>query len=130
VVECGATDRKHACVATDGRGDGIELPDQGMSVASRGDAREAHVTAADGTRLVVRVVAPERAAGHAGISAETAGERRRGPRRGRSRGSGALDSPPVPRRLPARENSVVGFRGAAPPDPGWLGPAPQPAPLS
>jgi hypothetical protein len=73
VVECAATERKDACVATDGRGDAIELHDRGMSATARGYVCEAHGTAADGARFVVRVVAPERAAGHAGISAETLG---------------------------------------------------------
>jgi hypothetical protein len=60
-------------VATDGAGDPIELHDRGMSAAARGYVCEARVAAADGARFVVRVVAPERAAGHAGISAETLG---------------------------------------------------------
>jgi DNA-binding response OmpR family regulator len=70
----GSTRRvEDAAVISDDADGAIELVDRGMSVADRGYVCEARVTTATGTAFMVRVVAPERAAGHARIAAVTLG---------------------------------------------------------
>ena len=51
----------------------IELHDRGRSAAERGYVYEATVTTADGVAFTVRVVAPERVAGHTEAAAAALG---------------------------------------------------------